>query len=49
MLRAARPIILTLHPWTSRDNASVLKDQRAAVEESLRNGATTSTALSRMT
>jgi len=49
MLREARPIMLTLRPWTSRTDAKELKDQRAALEESLRSGATTSTVPSWMT
>jgi type IV secretory pathway TraG/TraD family ATPase VirD4 len=41
MLRAARPIMLTLRPWTARKNAKELKLQRAKVEEALRAGAST--------
>jgi hypothetical protein len=39
MLRAARPIMLTLRPWTQRADADELRRQRVLVEESLRNGA----------
>jgi type IV secretory pathway TraG/TraD family ATPase VirD4 len=43
MLRAARPIMLTLRPWTARKNGKELEVQRAQVEEALRIGASTST------
>ena len=39
MLRAAKPIMLTLSSWTERADAKVLKNQRSGVEEALRNGA----------
>jgi type IV secretory pathway TraG/TraD family ATPase VirD4 len=39
MLRAAKPIMLTLRPWTARVDARQLKVERSAVEESLRTGA----------
>ena len=39
MLRAARPIMLALRPWTSRRDAELLAQQRAAIEERLRHGA----------
>lgn len=39
MLRAAKPIILTLQPWTARADAKELRVERTAVEESLRTGA----------
>lgn len=42
MLRAARPIMLTLRPWTARKNAKELELQRAQVEGALRTGASTS-------
>jgi type IV secretory pathway TraG/TraD family ATPase VirD4 len=42
MLRAARPIMLTLRPWTARKNARELEVQRAQVEGALRMGASTS-------
>jgi type IV secretory pathway TraG/TraD family ATPase VirD4 len=42
MLRAARPIMLTLRPWTARKNAKELKAQRAQVEGALRIEASTS-------
>jgi type IV secretory pathway TraG/TraD family ATPase VirD4 len=40
LLRAARPIVLTLRPWTSRRDADRLRAERASVEETLRVGAT---------
>ena len=40
LLRAARPIVLTLRPWTSRADADRLRAERASVEETLRVGAT---------
>jgi type IV secretion system protein VirD4 len=40
LLRAARPIVLTLRPWTSRRDAIRLRVERASVEETLRVGAT---------
>jgi type IV secretory pathway TraG/TraD family ATPase VirD4 len=43
MLRAARPIMLTLRPWTARKNAEELEVQRTQVEGALRIGASTST------
>jgi type IV secretory pathway TraG/TraD family ATPase VirD4 len=43
MLRAARPIMLTLWPWTARKNAKELEVQRAEVEQALRVGASTTT------
>jgi hypothetical protein len=39
MLRAAKPIMLTLRSWTARAEAKVLKSQRSDVEEALRSGA----------
>jgi hypothetical protein len=39
MLRAAKPIMLTLRPWTARADAKELKLERESVEESLRTGA----------
>ncbi|MFI4971081.1 MAG: type IV secretory system conjugative DNA transfer family protein [Hyphomicrobiales bacterium] len=39
MLRAAKPIMLTLRPWTARADAKELMVERTAVEESLRTGA----------
>jgi type IV secretory pathway TraG/TraD family ATPase VirD4 len=39
LLRAARPIVLTLRPWTSRTDADRLRAERASVEETLRAGA----------
>jgi hypothetical protein len=39
MLRAAKPIMLTLRPWTARTDAKDLKVEREIVEESLRTGA----------
>ena len=39
MLRAAKPIMLTLRPWTARADAKELRVERTAVEESLRTGA----------
>ena len=43
MLRAARPIMLTLRPWTARKNFKELEVQRTQVEGALRIGASTST------
>ncbi len=43
MLRAARPIMLTLRPWTARKNAKELEVQKNQVEGALRIGASTST------
>ncbi|MGC1239902.1 MAG: TraM recognition domain-containing protein [Acidimicrobiales bacterium] len=40
LLRAARPIMLKLRPWTARRDASELTEQRALVEDALRTGAT---------
>jgi len=40
LLRAARPIVLTLRPWTSRRDADQLRAERGNVEETLRVGAT---------
>ena len=42
MLRAARPIMLTLRPWTQRADSDELRRQRVLVEESLRTGASRS-------
>jgi type IV secretory pathway TraG/TraD family ATPase VirD4 len=39
MLRAAKPIMLTLRSWTARGDAQQLKAQRMDVEQSLRAGA----------
>jgi type IV secretory pathway TraG/TraD family ATPase VirD4 len=39
MLRAAKPIMLTLRPWTQRADSGELRRQRVLVEESLRTGA----------
>jgi hypothetical protein len=39
MLRAAKPIMLTLRSWTARADAMVLKNQRSDVEQALRSGA----------
>jgi hypothetical protein len=39
MLRASKPIMLTLRSWTARADAKVLKAQRSDVEEALRSGA----------
>jgi hypothetical protein len=39
MLRAAKPIMLTLRSWTARADAKVLKAQRTDVEQALRSGA----------
>jgi len=39
MLRAAKPIMLTLRSWTARADAKVLKAQRSDVEHALRSGA----------
>jgi type IV secretory pathway TraG/TraD family ATPase VirD4 len=39
MLRAAKPIMLTLRSWTVRGDAELLKAQRMEVEQSLRAGA----------
>jgi len=39
MLRAAKPIMLTLRSWTARADARQLKAQRSDVEQALRNGA----------
>ncbi len=39
MLRAAKPIMLTLRSWTARTDAKVLKIQRSHVEQALRSGA----------
>jgi hypothetical protein len=45
MLRAAKPIMLTLRPWTARADAKELKLERESVEESLRTGALHGSAL----
>jgi type IV secretory pathway TraG/TraD family ATPase VirD4 len=42
MLRAARPIMLTLRPWTQRADSDELRRQRDLVEESLRTAASRS-------
>jgi type IV secretory pathway TraG/TraD family ATPase VirD4 len=39
MLRAAKPIMLTLRSWTARADARQLKAQRSDVEQALRSGA----------
>ena len=39
MLRASKPIMLTLRSWTARADAKVLKAQRSDVEHALRSGA----------
>jgi type IV secretion system protein VirD4 len=39
LLRAARPIVLTLRPWTSRRDAAELQRQRSEVEATLRASA----------
>ena len=40
--RAARPIVVTLRPWTARRDARRLRAERASVEETLRHGASSS-------
>ncbi len=35
--RAARPIVVTLRPWTARRDARRLREERASVEETLRS------------
>lgn len=37
MLRSARPIITRLSPWTNRDDAPLLTEQRSGVEETIRS------------
>jgi type IV secretory pathway TraG/TraD family ATPase VirD4 len=39
LLRRAKPIVLKLAPWTKRKDADVLRANKAAVEELLRQGA----------
>jgi type IV secretory pathway TraG/TraD family ATPase VirD4 len=39
LLRRAKPIVLKLSPWTKRRDADVLRANKAAVEELLRQGA----------
>lgn len=39
LLRSARPIMLTLRPWTARDDAPQLQRDRAKVEDSVRSAA----------
>lgn len=39
LLRTAKPIVLTLEPWTTRADARELRASKAAVEEMLRLGA----------
>ncbi len=39
MLRAAKPIMLTLRPWTARRDGRRISDERCAIEASLRDGA----------
>jgi type IV secretory pathway TraG/TraD family ATPase VirD4 len=39
LLRSARPIMLTLRPWTARPDASQLRQDRAMVEHSIRTAA----------
>ncbi|MGI8753321.1 MAG: type IV secretory system conjugative DNA transfer family protein [Acidimicrobiales bacterium] len=39
LLRSARPIMLTLRPWTARADAARLGNERAGVETSLRSAA----------
>ena len=39
LLRSARPIMLTLRPWTERGDAQQLKRDRASVENAVRNAA----------
>jgi type IV secretory pathway TraG/TraD family ATPase VirD4 len=40
--RAARPIVVTLRPWTARRDARRLREERASVEETLRRCASSS-------
>ena len=39
LFRSARPIMLTLRPWTARRDAPRLQRDRAAVEEAIRSAA----------
>jgi type IV secretory pathway TraG/TraD family ATPase VirD4 len=39
LLRSARPIMLTLRPWTARPDAGRLRHDRAGVEAAIRNAA----------
>ena len=39
LLRRTKPIVLKLAPWTKRKDADVLRANKAAVEELLRQGA----------
>lgn len=38
MLRTARPIITRLRPWTARKEAAQLREDRAAIEQTLQHG-----------
>lgn len=42
LLRSARPIMLTLRPWTAREDADRLRHDRTAVEDTIRTAATAS-------
>ena len=42
LLRSARPIMLTLRPWTARSDAHRLQRDRVAVEDAIRSAATES-------
>jgi type IV secretory pathway TraG/TraD family ATPase VirD4 len=37
LLRSARPIMLTLRPWTARPDAHQLRRDRASIEDAVRN------------
>ncbi len=39
LLRSARPIMLTLHPWTARPDAAQLRHDRAGIEAAIRDAA----------
>jgi type IV secretory pathway TraG/TraD family ATPase VirD4 len=39
LLRSARPIMLTLRPWTARPDADELQRDRASIEDAVRNAA----------
>jgi type IV secretory pathway TraG/TraD family ATPase VirD4 len=42
LLRSARPIMLTLRPWTARSDATQLKHDRSVVEDGIRRAASQS-------
>ncbi|MHB8434642.1 MAG: hypothetical protein ACYDC0_02000, partial [Acidimicrobiales bacterium] len=45
LLRSARPVMLTLRPWTARSDAGQVRHERVAVEDAIRAAAAESWSL----